>query len=107
MLADHPLITTALLKKLHTYTERYLAVCIRNWSFLWLANIYVEVFSGNMFQQQHNMFFCPTGENQPEEDITKILQQHDICGREQANNLLPDINSVLKFFKELYEKGIQ
>ena len=37
-----------------------------------------------------------------------MLQQwHDFCGREETNYLLPDVNSVLKFFTELYEKGSQ
>ena len=67
MLVDHPLITTALLKKLHTHpiVPHPLHHKLR----LPLAHIYEEVLICKMFQHRHNMFSCPFGENQPEEDI--------------------------------------
>ena len=93
MLADHPLITTALLKKLHTHTHTHPKIPhpLHPKLRLLVAHIYREVLSGKMFKQRQNMLFCPIGENQPEEDIRLLQQWYDLCGREQTNNFLPDI----------------
>ena len=73
-----------------------------------MAHISIEILGHKMLQKPHNIFFSLLGENQHGEDYTTVFQQlHYFHGKKQTNNLLPDINIVLKFFSELDEKGSQ
>ena len=60
-----------------------------------VAHISMEILGHKMLQKQRNIFFYLLGEN----------QLHYFHGKKQTNHLLPDINTLLKIFSELYEKG--
>ena len=71
MLVDHPLIMTASLNKLYLPTHPTAPHPLHPKLKLLVAHISGEISSRKLFLQQHNIFSCPHGENQPGKDITQ------------------------------------
>ena len=102
MLVDHPLTMTLSLNILYLPTHP-----LHPKLKLLVTNISEKTESHEIFQQQRNIYSCPLGVNRPMEDITQCCNSGIIYVGWMAETiyLLPDVNSVLKFFPELYEKG--